>query len=81
MSAFHFGLHDSHLTARADKIAAKHGAWHINYTEPGTGRRRGWFACRNMGHPFDNATANAVLADIEAAGGFEALTLRARRLR
>jgi hypothetical protein len=72
MSEFMFGVHDGHLTAKAQQIAKRHGASHVNYTEP-RGRKRGWFACTNQGAPFDQATARAVLADIEAAGGFEAL--------
>ncbi len=70
--SFMFGLHDGHLTAKAQRIAKRHGADHINYTEPG-GRRRGWFTSPNRGSPFDQATAKAVLSDIEAAGGFDAL--------
>jgi hypothetical protein len=73
MSEHFFGLHRGHLTAKADRIARKHGASHVNYTEP-RGEKRWWFACRNRGEPFDSSTAKAVLADIEAAGGFEALT-------
>jgi hypothetical protein len=76
VSEFQFGLHDGHLTAKAQAIAERHGADHINYTEP-RGRKRGWFACRNSGSPFDQATARAVLDDLEAAGGFD--TLRKRR--
>lgn len=72
MSEYFFGLHAGHLTARADRIARRHGAWHVNYTEP-RGERRGWFACPNRGNPFDERTATAVMADIEAAGGIEAL--------
>jgi hypothetical protein len=72
MREFCFGYHSGHLTARADKIAKRHGAGHINYTEP-DGRRRGWFACDNRGMPFDHRTADAVMADIEAAGGIDAL--------
>lgn len=75
MSEHFFGSHKGHLTARADRIAAKHVAAHCNYTEP-RGERRGWFACRNRGEPFDSATARAVLADIEKAGGIEALLMR-----
>ena len=72
MSEFSFGLHYGHLTAKADQIARRHSAWHTNYTEP-NGRKRGWFGCRNLGSPFDQATARAVLDDICDAGGFEAL--------
>lgn len=72
MAEHMFGLHHGHLTAKADRIAEKHGAWHTNYTEP-DGRKRGWFSCRNMGAPFDQSVARAVLQDIEKAGGFDAL--------
>ena len=73
MSEYLFGLHRGHLLARVDKIARKHGAVHVNYTEP-HGERRGWFACSNRGNPFDQRLAELVLADVEAAGGFETLT-------
>ena len=75
MSDYFFGLHSGHLTKRADAIAKRHGAWHVNYTEP-RGEKRGWFACHNCGNPFDQATAAAVMADIAAVGGIEALTKR-----
>ena len=73
MGEYMFGLHSGHLTAKAEQIAKKHDAWHTNYTEP-NGRKRGWFSCKNLGSPFDQATARAVLDDIEAVGGFDALT-------
>ena len=72
MSEYLFGLHHGHLKAKADKIAKRHDAWHINYTEP-NGQKRGWFSCRNLGSPFDQAIADAVIADIEKVGGFDAL--------
>lgn len=68
MSEYFFGLHSGHLTASADRIAKRHDAWHTNYTErhgPGQTQKRGWFACENRGAPFDRATADAVMADIE----------------
>jgi hypothetical protein len=34
VSEYLFGLHNGHLTAAADQIAGRHGAWHVNYTEP-----------------------------------------------
>jgi len=74
MGPYFFGLHIGHLRARADRIAARHGASHVNYTEPGGGQRRGWFECKNRGAPFDRNTAVAVMADIEHAGGIAALT-------
>lgn len=69
---YFFGLHDGHLRAAADKIAKKHGAEHINFTEP-TGHERGWFSGPNRGEPFDSRLASAVMADIDKAGGVEAL--------
>jgi hypothetical protein len=78
MSEFQFGLHSGHLVAKAQRIAARHGADHVNYTEP-SGRKRGWFAGPNRGSPFDGWLARDVLAEIEAAGGIEALTKRGTR--
>lgn len=69
MSEHHFGLHRGHIDdAKADAIARRNGAWHVNYTDPGTREKRGWFCCRNLGFPFDRDTARAVMADIRAAG-------------
>jgi hypothetical protein len=73
ITAFQFGLHDGHLTLKAQLIAERHDADHVNYTEP-NGRKRGWFVCDNRGSPFNEARAKRVLADIEDAGGFKALT-------
>ena len=62
-----FALGPGHLPTRADRIARRHGARLVNYTEP-SGQRRHWFACPNLGAPFDAARAAAVLADLRAAG-------------
>lgn len=72
MGEYFFGLHNGHLKAVAGKIAKKHGATHVNFTEP-TGRKRGWFSGPNRGEPFDSRLASAVMADIDKAGGVEAL--------
>lgn len=72
MGDYFFGLHSGHLTAKADRIARKHNAYHVNYTEP-RGERRGWFGCQNLGNPFDQNRARAVMADIDQVGGIEAL--------
>ena len=69
-SEYLFGLHCGHLSAVSDQIAGRHGAWHVNYTDP-RGDRRGWFACPNRGAAFDLAVAKAMMADIERAGGIE----------
>lgn len=74
MSEHYFGLHRGHLTARADQIARRYGAWHVNWTEP-TGEKRGWFGYQSHSR-FDQRTAEKVLAAIDAAGGFEALRLK-----
>ena len=77
MSEYMFGVHRGHLKKAADKIAEKHGAWHTNYTDP-NGTKRGWFSCPNRGSPFDRAIESAVLSDIKAAGGIDALTIGRR---
>lgn len=74
MTEHHFCLHQGHLDSNAveDVLrAAGVEAWHANYTEP-RGERRGWFACRNLGFPFDRATERAALDAIDAAGGLDA---------
>jgi hypothetical protein len=75
-----FGLGAGWLPARADRIAQKHGAVLVNYTDPqcacGQGckphtcrqARRHWFAGPNRGAPFDRQMADAVLADLRKAG-------------
>jgi hypothetical protein len=70
VSEYLFGLHRGHLSHAVNQIAGRHGAWHVNYTEP-RGERRGWFACPNRGTQHDQAIARAVMADIEDAGGIE----------
>src|SRR5438128_2514508 len=72
VSEYLFGLHHGHLTAVADEIAGRHGAWHVNYIDP-CGERRGWFACPNRGPSFYLVTAKAVMADIGRAGRIETL--------
>ena len=53
---------------RADKIARAHGATFVGpVTLPGN-PLRGWFEAPNRGAPFDDATRDAVLADVESAG-------------
>lgn len=73
---FHFGLGDGHLPQRVAKIAQKHGATLVNYTDAqckcGYGcrphsckaSRRHWFAASNRGEPFNSRLAEAVLAEI-----------------
>lgn len=79
MSEYLFGLGPGHMPKRADKIARKHGAGLVNYTDPGCScghgcerncpaKRRHWFAGPNRGEPFDSRMANDVMSALEAAG-------------
>jgi hypothetical protein len=77
---YYFGLGRGWLSARADRIARKHGASLVNHTDdrcncgyncrPGTCKqsRRHWFAGPNRGEPFDSQLARAVMDEIESAG-------------
>jgi len=67
MGNFQFLLGQGHLPKKANKIAQKHGAELINYTEP-NGNRRHWFAGPNKGNPFDAQLANDVTVDLRQAG-------------
>lgn len=71
MSEFMFGTGRGRIKAsaakRIDKIAGRHGASFVTADLPGDGPRY-WFAGPNLGHPFDQAMADAVWADLEHAG-------------
>jgi len=67
MSEFMFCLGPGHLPAAARRIARKHDAVLVNYTEP-NGTRRHWFTADNLGEPFDSGRAKVVKADLVAAG-------------
>jgi hypothetical protein len=70
MGEFHFGVGNGRIKTksgeRIDKIARRHGASFTWTTIPGQGPIY-WFAARNQGHPFDEQTARAVWADLDAA--------------
>lgn len=70
MSEYCFGVHRGHLGPRADEIAQRYGAGHVKHTDAG-GERWGWFETREV--VCRDAVEKAVLADIEQAGGFDAL--------
>lgn len=76
MSEHFFGLGRGKITKKlgqqVDGIAKSHGAEFIWVTLPGDGPRF-WFACDNIGEPFDSATAKEVLAAVRAAGLSEKL--------
>lgn len=67
MSEHMFGVSRTKPSRKAarqmNRAAKRHGAYLVEATLPGEGYRR-WFCCPNLGHPFDDATARAVLADI-----------------
>ena len=71
MSSHFFGLWRGRATKawvqRADEIARKHEAECVPY-EPDHEPARGWFVTENLGAPFDQATARAVMADLESEG-------------
>ena len=81
MSDYIFGFGRGHLSQRAARIARRRGATLFNYTEPGCSCGHGcrpdrdcpanaqhWFAGLNLGAPFDTAMAEAVIAELVAAG-------------
>jgi hypothetical protein len=80
MSTYNFGCGPGHLPERVRKIAAKHGADTVNYTDTacicGKGcrphtcpqSRRHWFEIPNRGEPFNSRTEREVMAAIEQAG-------------
>ena len=70
-----FGCADGWLGRQAAKIAKKHGATLVNYSDPGCrcghgcagtcpATMRHWFAAQNRGEPFDSTLAQKVLAEI-----------------
>jgi hypothetical protein len=71
MSEYLFGLHHGHLIPAADQIAGRYGARHVNHTEP-DGLLCGWFSIREN----QFAVANAVMTEIDCAGGIEVFRRR-----
>ena len=71
MSEFFFGGGRGRVRAAAaaqiDEIARRHDCRFIFARLPGEGPRY-WFAGPNRGHPFDDAMARAVWADLVEAG-------------
>lgn len=55
------------LAARLDTIAGKHDAEFVSVDLPGEGPRF-WFACPNLGAPFDAQTERAVRDALQGAG-------------
>ncbi|MHB2027543.1 MAG: hypothetical protein ACYCPT_01845 [Acidimicrobiales bacterium] len=72
MSEYMFGLGRGRLTPKAckdfDRVAAEYGARFSGNPElPGDGYRW-WFACENLGAPFDELRSKDVLDALERAG-------------
>lgn len=67
MSEYFFGVKNGKMDeaeqARRRRAAKKHNADFI-YAELPEGPRS-WFACQNLGEPFDSETARAVMAELE----------------
>jgi len=79
MSEYFFGLGKGWMPAKADKIARQFDAYLVNHTDPGCScghgcrndcpaNHRHWFACINLGAPFDGERATKVLSALEQAG-------------
>jgi len=71
-----FGMHDGHLNDKAAHVATLHGCRLVRYVDPRSGARRGMFATPNEGTPENEKKQRAVLAVVEAMGGFDALRMR-----
>lgn len=66
---YHFGMAFGHLPVRrTQKIAKKHGAELVNYTEPGSGVKRHWFNTPNSGLNIAVRTACYVMDELKIEG-------------
>jgi hypothetical protein len=68
-----FGEHEGHLTHDANDIAKESGAWHVNYTDPCTGLKRGWFVTSTLDGTDSGEVEQNVMRKVQAIGGFKAL--------
>jgi hypothetical protein len=68
-----FGQHEGHLRDEANAIAKESGAWHVNYTDPCTGLKRGWFATSTVDGTNSGEVEQNVMRKVMAIGGFKAL--------
>lgn len=72
MSEFMFSTSRTRVTdvarRKLERIAKRHGASFVEVSGPQFGGYLSWFTARNLGSPFDRDRANAVAADIAAAG-------------
>jgi len=68
-----FGKHEGHLTHDANDFAKESGAWHVNYIDPCTGLKRGWFVTSTLNGTDSREVEQNVMRKVQAIGGFEAL--------
>jgi hypothetical protein len=68
-----FGEHEGHLTHDANDFAKESGAWHVNYTDPCTGLKRGWFVTSTVDGTNSREVEQNVMRKVQAIGGFKAL--------
>ena len=73
ISQHFFGQHEGHLRDQANDIAKEFGAWHVNYTDPCTGKKRGWFATPTLNGANPQDVEQNVMRKVRAIGGFKAL--------
>jgi len=73
ISQHYFGQHEGHLRDEANEIAKESGAWHVNYTDPCTGLKRGWFATSTLDSTNSGEVEQTVMRKVQAIGGFKAL--------
>jgi len=71
-----FGVHEGHLNDKAAHVATLYGCRLVRYVDPRTGERRGMFATPNESAQENEKKQRAVLATVEAMGGFDALRMR-----
>jgi len=71
ISQHFFGQHGGHLRDEANDIAKESGAWHVNYTDPCTGSKRGWFATSTVDGTYSGEVEQNVMRKVKAIGGFK----------
>jgi len=76
MTMFQFGVHRSGAriprkeVAQRQRIAERHECHYVYWWDEAERRAHAWFAGPNLGHPFDKALADAVLAEVNATAGW-----------
>jgi hypothetical protein len=73
ISQHFFGQHEGHLRDEANDIAKESGARHVNYTDPCTGLKRGWFATSTVDGTNSGEVEQNLMRKVQAIGGFDAL--------